>query len=77
MLKIRLTRIGKKNQAYFRIVVTEARSKRDGQPVAQLGHYSTQKKPATVILDKKAYLDWLAKGAQPTKTVASLAEKVT
>ena len=75
MLKIKLSRTGKKNQAHFRVVVSEARSKRDGQPVALIGHYSSQTKPATLKIDRKAYDYWISQGAQPTKTVSVLAQK--
>lgn len=75
MLKIKLTRTGKKNQPSFRIVVAEARSKRDGQYTDCLGFYYPLSKPKVVKIDKKKYQEWLAKGAQPTETVRRLAEK--
>ena len=77
MLKIKLTRLGKKNQPFYRIVVAERRSKRDGQYVAKLGDYNPLTDPATINLDVKAYEEWLTKGAQPTETVLSLYNKVT
>lgn len=72
MLKIKLARFGKKNQPHYRIVVNEARDKRDGKYVALLGHYSPTYQPKVLEIDIKAYEDWLTKGAQPTDTVASL-----
>lgn len=72
MLKIKLARFGKKNQAHYRIVVNEARDKRDGKYVALLGNYSPSYQPKVLELDVKAYEDWMAKGAQPTETVAAL-----
>lgn len=75
MLKIRLTRRGKKNQPSYRIVVIEARSKRDGQYVESLGFYNPLTKPPTIKIDKKAYSEWLAKGAQPTEKVRKLVQK--
>jgi small subunit ribosomal protein S16 len=75
MLKIKLARFGKKDQPHYRIVVTEARSKRDGQYAALLGHYAPTQSPKTLDMDLKAYQEWLAKGAQPTPTVASLAKR--
>lgn len=72
MLKIKLARFGKKNQPHYRIVVNEARDKRDGKYVALLGHYAPAGKEKLLDLDVKAFDEWLAKGAQPTPTVASL-----
>lgn len=70
MLKIRLTRTGKKHEPHYRIVVTEARSKRDGKSAAQIGHWHpTEDK---LVLDKKAYSEWIDKGAQPTPSVRNL-----
>lgn len=71
MLKIKLARFGKKNQAHYRIVVNEARDKRDGKYVALLGHYSPIA-PKKLQIDVKAYEEWLTKGARPTETVAAL-----
>lgn len=76
MLKIKLARFGKKNQPHYRIVVNEARDKRDGKYVALLGNYSPSYQPKVLELDIKAYEDWIAKGAQPTETVAALYKRV-
>lgn len=76
MLKIKLARFGKKSQPHFRIIVNEARSKRDGQYVALLGHYAPTQSPKILDLDLKAYAEWIKKGAQPTETVAALAKRV-
>ena len=76
MLKIKLARFGKKNQAHYRIVVNEARDRRDGKYVALLGHYSPTYQPKVLELDLKAYESWIAKGAQPTETVAALYKRV-
>jgi len=75
MLKIKLTRIGKKNQPQYRIVVAEARSKRDSKFIATLGYYNPLTKPSTFELDLPQYEAWLAKGARPTPTIRSLAQK--
>lgn len=72
MLRIRLTRTGKRKQASYRIVVSEKRSKRDGQQIAYLGHYYPTHTPAKAQLDIEAYDSWISKGAQPTETVAFL-----
>ncbi len=76
MLKIKLARFGKKGQPHFRIILNEARSKRDGQYVALLGHYAPTAVPKILELDLKAYGEWIKKGAQPTPTVAALAKRV-
>ena len=75
MLKIKLARFGKKNQPHYRIVVNEARSKRDGAYTALLGHYAPTQTPKLLKIDMKEYKAWLVKGAQPTDTVAELAKR--
>lgn len=75
MLKVKLARFGKKNKPHFRIVVNEARDKRDGSYVALLGHYIPSSVPKVLEIKLAEYKEWLAKGAQPTETVASLVKK--
>ncbi len=75
MVKIRLTRTGKKNQPSYRVVVVEENSRRDGKYIANLGHYSPTATPKTLVLDKVEYAAWIKKGAQPTLTVANLVKK--
>lgn len=77
MLKIKLTRLGKKSEPRYRIVVNEARCRRDGEYVALLGIYQPTMSPKLLQLDLPAYQDWLKKGAQPTATVAFLAKVAT
>ncbi len=72
MVKIRLKRMGSKKQAFYRIVVTDINTKRDGQPLAEIGFYDSVKNPAVVKIDHDIALEWLAKGAQPTATVRNL-----
>ena len=72
MLKIRLSRVGKKKQPSYRVVVADSRSSRDGAAVAIIGHYNPRTEPATVEIDAEKARDWLAKGAQPTERVARL-----
>jgi small subunit ribosomal protein S16 len=72
MLKIKLARFGKKNQPHYRFVVNEARDKRDGSYVAEIGHYAPTQTPKQLVIDVEAYKSWVAKGAQPTETVAQL-----
>lgn len=75
MLKIRLSQVGKKHQRSYRIVVAEARSKRDGKFVEILGHYNPQAKPPTILINQKKLTFWLEKGAMPTLTVGKILKK--
>lgn len=77
MLKIKLSRTGKKNQPTYRFVVQEAREKRDGRVVETLGHYLPLASEATIKLKRDRYQYWLTKGAQPTNTVKSLYQKTS
>lgn len=76
-LKIRLTKVGSVHQALYRIVVAEARSRRDGAPVETLGTYSpnSKGKQIAVTLDLARVDHWVGKGAVPTDTVKSLVKK--
>lgn len=65
-VKIRLQRHGKKNFAFFHIVVADSRAPRDGRFIEQLGSYNPNTNPATIILDGEKALKWLNVGAQPT-----------
>jgi small subunit ribosomal protein S16 len=73
--RIRLRREGRKGQSYFRIVVADSRSPRDGRFVALLGHYNPRTNPADIKVDAERARAWLAKGALPTDTVRSLLKK--
>jgi small subunit ribosomal protein S16 len=75
MLKIKLARFGKRNQPHYRIVVNEARSKRDGQYIDLIGHYAPTQTPKVLKMNMELYKEWLTKGAQPTDTVARLATR--
>ena len=75
MLKIKLARFGKRNQPHYRIVVNEARSKRDGKYVDLIGHYAPTQTPKILEMNMDLYKTWLEKGAQPTETVAHLAAR--
>lgn len=68
-VKIRLQRHGKKNFAFFHIVVADSHSKRDGRYIEQLGSYNPNTNPATIILNSERALAWLNVGAEPTLTV--------
>jgi small subunit ribosomal protein S16 len=72
MLKIKLSRLGKRKQPFYRIIVTEAKSKRDGSYTDLLGTYNPMVTPKEIKLKIKEYENWVAKGAQPTLTVAGI-----
>ena len=70
MLKIRLKRLGAKKNPTYRIIVINSTTKREGRPIEELGHYNPKTKE--MKLNKESALAWIAKGAQPTETVAYL-----
>ena len=74
-VKIRLKKMGTKNRAFFRIVVSDVRAPRDGRVIEELGIYDPIKNPALIKVDKDRALYWLGKGAQPTETVHSILKK--
>jgi small subunit ribosomal protein S16 len=71
-VKIRLARHGKKNHAYFHIVVADSRAPRDGRLIETLGTYNPNTDPATINLDQERALYWISTGAQPTLTARRL-----
>ena len=73
--RIRLRREGRKGQAYFRIVVADSKSPRDGRFVAAIGNYNPRAKPAVIEVNAEQARAWLDKGAMPTDTVRSLLKK--
>ena len=74
-VRIRMKRIGAKNQPVFRIVVADSRSPRDGKCIEELGTYHPLKKGENYTLDLERATYWVSKGAQPTETVASFIKK--
>ena len=74
-VKIRMKRIGAKNQPAFRIVVADSRSPRDGKCIEELGTYLPLKKKDNFTLDLDRAKYWLSKGAQPSETVASFIKR--
>ncbi|UNT95707.1 30S ribosomal protein S16 [Allobaculum mucilyticum] len=72
MVKLRLRRMGKKGQPFYRIVAADSRSPRDGRFIEEIGTYNPIKADAPVELDREAALRWLQKGAQPSDTVRSI-----
>ena len=74
-VKIRLTRMGKKKNPFYRVVVADERSPRDGKFIDQLGYYNPLTDPAEIKIDAEKANKWLANGAQPTDTVRALLKK--
>jgi small subunit ribosomal protein S16 len=73
-VKIRLTRLGKKKQPVYRVVVMDSRKARDGRYIEQIGRYAPLEEPSVVEIDNEAALKWLHNGAQPTERVQKLLE---
>jgi small subunit ribosomal protein S16 len=71
-VKIRLARHGSKKNPIYRVVVADSRVQRDGRTIEEIGRYNPQMEPSLVDIDTDRARDWLAKGAQPTETVAKL-----
>ncbi len=72
MVKIRLKRLGAKKAPYYRVVVADSRSPRDGRNIEELGTYDPMAKPAVIDIDLERAKYWIACGAQPTDTVRGL-----
>ena len=72
MVKIRLRRMGAKKAPFYRVVVADARSPRDGRCIEEIGTYNPLTNPATVTVDVEKAQTWIKNGAQPTDTVRSL-----
>ena len=75
MLKIRLRRMGAKKAPFYRIVVADSRSPRDGAFVEEIGYYNPTTDPAELKVDNEKAAQWLKNGAQPTDTVRGLLKK--
>ncbi|MCZ0717142.1 30S ribosomal protein S16 [Aerococcus kribbianus] len=71
-VKMRLKRMGSKRNPFYRIVVADARSPRDGRIIEKIGTYNPVVDPAEVVLDQDLALQWLQNGAQPTDTVRDI-----
>jgi len=76
MLAIRLRRVGSKKRPYFRVVVTDSQSPRDGRFVEVLGHYNPRTKPETLDLDRERLQHWLGVGARPSDSVRTLVARM-
>jgi small subunit ribosomal protein S16 len=76
MLAIRMRRAGAKNRPFFRIVVTEAKSAREGRFVEVLGHYDPRTKPERVTIDRERLAHWVRSGASLSDTVRTLVDRL-
>jgi len=76
LLRIRLTRVGKKKQPAYRLIVTDSRSPRDGAFLKIIGHYNPLTDPATLVVKEDEAVHWLEKGAQPSETAAKLLTRI-
>lgn len=74
-VKIRMRRMGSKRNAFYRLVVADSRSPRDGRFIEELGYYNPTTEPATVKINEEKALEWLGKGAQPSDTVKNIFHK--
>ena len=74
-VKIRLKRMGMKKHPFYRIVVADVRSPRDGRFIEEIGSYDPMKQPAEIKVDNEKAATWMKNGAQPTDTVRVLLKK--
>ena len=75
MVKIRLKRMGMKKEPFYRVVVSDSRTPRDGRFIEQVGYYNPMTDPAEVVIDAEKATQWIKNGAQPTDTVRALLKK--
>ncbi len=75
MVKIRLKRLGAHKKPFYRVVVADERTARNGQSIEEIGYYDPLKDPAEIKIDAEAAKKWLATGAQPTDSVRVLLKK--
>ena len=74
-VKIRLKRMGMKKHPFYRIVVADGRTPRDGRFIEEIGYYDPMKQPADIKVDNEKAQHWIKDGAQPTETVRVLLKK--
>jgi small subunit ribosomal protein S16 len=75
LVKIRLTRLGSHKKPFYRVIVTDSRTRRDGPFIEILGTYDPLKEPSEIKLDLERAKSWLQKGAQPTDTARKLMQR--
>ena len=71
-VKMRLKRMGQKKAPFYRVIVADSRSPRDGRFIEELGYYDPTKEPSVIKIDEELAKKWLANGAQPTEQVGKL-----
>lgn len=71
-VKIRMKRMGAKKKPFYRLVVADSRSPRDGRIIEQVGYYNPMAEDKTLKIEEEKVLKWLSTGAQPTETVKRL-----
>ncbi len=76
-VKIRLKRMGKKKHPFYRIVVADVRSPRDGRFIEEIGTYDPNKQPSEFKVDEELAKKWLGNGAKPTDTVSRIFKKLS
>lgn len=75
MVKIRLRRMGAHKAPFYRVIVADSRTPRDGRFIEEIGFYDPMTEPKTIKIDKEKAEKWLSTGAQPTETVRALFKK--
>lgn len=75
MVKMRLRRMGAKKQPFYRVIVADERSPRNGRFIEEVGYYNPLTEPATIKIDADKAKEWIKNGAQPTETVKVLLKK--
>jgi len=75
-VKIRLTRVGSKKKPFYRIVVADSRSPRDGRFIEKIGSYDPKVEPSKIEVDGSKAVEWIKKGAKPTNAVQKIFEKI-
>ncbi|MGI6144813.1 MAG: 30S ribosomal protein S16 [Clostridia bacterium] len=73
--RIRLKRMGAKKAPFYRLVVADSRSPRDGRFIEEIGYYDPTKKPSVININEERALYWIKTGAQPSETAKSLLNK--
>ena len=74
-VKMRLRRIGAKKAPFYRVIVADSRSPRDGRFIEEIGYYNPLTDPAEIRIDAEKAKKWISNGAQPTETVKALLKK--
>ena len=75
MVKIRLRRMGAKKQPFYRVIVADERSPRNGRFIEEIGYYNPLTEPSVIKIDADKAKEWIKNGAQPTETVKVLLKK--